>query len=132
MNVNELITKCSKFYWSPDHPSTYVLTNPQNKKPCGIGLVAHQDWAAFNLTWAANKGVWDTFAAQHSLVTGFQKYKEYTGLPMDKLELRDWVCMLTPEQLHTKLSTEEGITSMHVAEAMVNLLEGYVNDLRRV
>lgn len=132
MDVNELITKCSKFYWSPEHPSRYTLTNPHNNKPCGVGLVAHQDWAAFNLAWAANKGQWNTLADQHNLVTGFQKYKEYTGLPMDKLELRDWVCMLTPEQLHNKLATEEGIASMHVVEVVMNVIETYHDELRRV
>ena len=44
--IENLLTKLTKWYWSPQYPTTYVLPNG-----AGLGKIAMQSPGAFNLTW---------------------------------------------------------------------------------
>lgn len=56
MDLKALIDKLSKFYWSKAHPSTYTLTHPVSGAKVGLGVIAHKNYAAFNLTVAIHNG----------------------------------------------------------------------------
>ena len=50
MNINKL----KKWYWSPRHPTSYVIAHPEDGRMCGLGkLIENTPEArpAFNLTW---------------------------------------------------------------------------------
>ena len=49
--ISEMIKTLSRYWWSPRHPSTY-LTTGANGRPAGIGLLAHECPAAFNVVWS--------------------------------------------------------------------------------
>lgn len=53
--LNQLITRLSKFHWSPLHPSKYVIKE-EGKRSYGLGLIAHRSYGAFNLTWRFCEG----------------------------------------------------------------------------
>lgn len=96
--VQELTEKLSNFYWSPNHPSTYVLRYPEDTS-FGLGKIAHLDYAAFNLTWAATKGVLNT-PAEHmkacEFFRGAHTFVNQVTLQGEKLET--WLTLLTQEQ----------------------------------
>ena len=50
-DLKEMIVRLSNCYWSPRPPQTY-LTVGANGQPAGLGLLAHENVAAFNITWA--------------------------------------------------------------------------------
>ena len=50
-DIKEMINTLSRYWWSPRHPSTYTVTGA-NGKPAGIGLLSHENPAAFNICWA--------------------------------------------------------------------------------
>ena len=49
--IDTMITQLSRYWWSPRHPSTY-LTTGANGRPAGLGLLAHENPAAFNVVWS--------------------------------------------------------------------------------
>lgn len=50
-DVKGMIEQLSRYWWSPRHPSTYVVKGA-NGQPAGIGLLAYESPAAFNICWA--------------------------------------------------------------------------------
>ncbi len=50
-DVNQLVQRLAKWYWSPQYPTTYTLSNG-----AGLGRIALSDPAAFNLTWQKYQG----------------------------------------------------------------------------
>jgi len=51
--IKSMVINLAKFYWSPLHPSMYVTTG-LNGQPAGVGLIAHNNYAAFNVVWATH------------------------------------------------------------------------------
>jgi hypothetical protein len=96
MDFKQLFKKLSNYYWSPKHPSSYVLQLADGAEK-GIGLLAHQNYGAFNLSWGSNQGRWESDADQLRLITGFSKYRVYSEMLMGKQKVGDWTCMLKPE-----------------------------------
>jgi hypothetical protein len=50
-DFKEMINTLSRYWWSPKHPSSYTVRGA-NGQPAGIGLLAHENPAAFNICWA--------------------------------------------------------------------------------
>lgn len=46
-NIGVMLKRLAKYYWSPEHPRTYLLEGGN-----GIGNLASQSYGAFNLLWA--------------------------------------------------------------------------------
>jgi hypothetical protein len=103
MDFKKLFEKLSNYYWSPEHPSSYVL-QLENGAERGIGLLAHQNYGAFNLSWGSNQGRCETDDDQTKLITGFSKYRVYAEMPMGKQKVGDWTCMLKPEAFLAQLA----------------------------
>ena len=95
MNIKNLYNKLSKYYWSPDHPSHYVIDFPDGTQK-GLGLIANQNYGAFNLAWGAAQGRWQTKDDQIELVTAFSRYRLVTQHIMGQQTVGDWACMLQP------------------------------------
>jgi len=95
--VQELFQQLSKFYWSPKHPSEYVLDTPAGRH--GIGAIAHLDYAAFNLTWAAKRGVITTSADHVEACKYFRMAHVFVNQVQIKGEpLETWITLLNQEQ----------------------------------
>lgn len=122
MEVKDLVTKLSKYYWSPLHPSNYTIKNLNNSKPCGIGLIAHTDYAAFNLAWTVCEGKWNTMAYQLRLVTEFERFKLTTPTLVAGFPLSEWFCLFKPtEALHWL--NREGDVSDLLRKTLTPILE---------
>lgn len=72
--VRALIDKLMDFYWSPLEPSSYVIpvVSEGRKTTAGIGLIARQDWAAWNLTYKRFGGVFNNVARMREAVVYFR------------------------------------------------------------
>lgn len=77
MDVKALIKKLSKFYWTPLAPEHYTVT--VSGKKAGIGLVAWQDYAAFNYAWAANNFDLTTESGQVGILREWVLARSLTG-----------------------------------------------------
>ena len=95
--VKQLLAKLSNFYWSPEHPSHYVL-QLDNGREKGVGLIAYQNYGAFNLAWGSNQGRADTEDHHITLAIDFSKYRRYTAYKMGEQTVGDWACMLRPKE----------------------------------
>lgn len=100
--MKTLCSNLSKYYWSPQPPATYVFKEGTSVK--GIGVIAHQNFAAFNLAWASTGGKWETVEAQKLLVSSFSDCRALTLYPMGGQTVGDWVCMLQPTDFLKQLS----------------------------
>ena len=101
----------SKFHWSPNLPETYVIKNPENQNPAGIGLLASKDYAAFNLAWAQCRGQWKTMTAQRKLVDLFTGYCRTTPIAMDDgATVGDLVLLLTPSKFIASVKADSLLT----------------------
>lgn len=85
MYIKALIQKLSKFYWTPMPPEHYTITVLGKK--AGIGLVAWQDYAAFNYAWAANTLDLNTEAGQVIMVMEWGLARSFTSVPVLGQEL---------------------------------------------
>lgn len=85
MDIKALIQKLSKFYWTPMPPEHYTITVLGKK--AGIGLVAWQDYAAFNYVWAANTLDLNTEAGQVIMVREWNLARSFTSVPILGQEL---------------------------------------------
>lgn len=112
MDVKQLVTKLSNYYWSPAHPSSYVINLPDGRVK-GIGLVASGNYAAFNLAWAAVRGKWASTDSNLAIIHEYMKYKPYTSLKMGPQTLGDWVLMQTPKEFlnQLRLTPPEGVAA---------------------
>jgi hypothetical protein len=77
--VRSLFAKATKFYWSPMLPENCVHKNPESKKPAGIGLIAHENYAWFNLAINAC-GVPQSYEDQQVIVEFWEKIKTDSAL----------------------------------------------------
>lgn len=113
MDIKQLLAKLSNFYWSPEHPSHYVL-QLENGREKGVGLIAFQNFAAFNLAWGSNQGRASTEDEHAALVTDFSKYRHYTKYLMGEQTVGEWVCMLKPKEFLAQCErTPVGTPVMH-------------------
>ena len=51
ISVRQLCEKLAHFYWSPMHPDTYLVKHPHTGADIGIGRIAHECYASFNLAY---------------------------------------------------------------------------------
>ena len=94
--VKELCEKLANYHWSPMHPSNYVI--PAGfRKVKGIGLIAKQDYGAFNLAWAASANKWKTEEDQGVLIQLFSMYQKHTHYLINNVPVGDWLCLLKPK-----------------------------------
>lgn len=68
--LSEIISKLCKFYWSEEPPENYVLSNG-----AGLGRIAKQDYAAFNLAWKFSNGALQTFDEHKAAVVVLWQFK---------------------------------------------------------
>lgn len=89
------IQRLEHYYWSPRHPREYVVESLDGSKQ-GIGLIAHQDYGAFNLVWAT---VPLTRLFHHRVA--LLHFNEQASLNQQELEgaaLGDWLTLLRPDE----------------------------------
>lgn len=72
-DIKEMINTLSRYWWSPRHPSTYIIKGA-NGQPAGIGLLAHESPAAFNVVWAIQPLV--TFSDHKNAVMIWSQLKQ--------------------------------------------------------
>jgi len=121
--VKMLLNKLGKFYWSDEVPETYTILNPTTGEKCGIGLIASQNYGAFNLTWAAFKGDWHTFAGQTTLCVEFSKNKPITQHKVGGVMLVDYLCLYSQSEFVNWMRVEKQFPVV-VRMQIENLLMG--------
>lgn len=81
--VKSLLSKLSKFYWSPERPEAYTIL--VNGKNAGIGIIAHTNYAAFNYAWACSVALnqpLDTEVGHHHAITNMVAAQSHTDSPL--------------------------------------------------
>ena len=106
MEAKSLITKLSKFYWSPAPPESYTLKGTDGKRR-GIGNIAHHDYGAFNLAWADVQNRWRSMEEQTIFVAKFAEWRTVTGILVDKYPLGEWATLYTPTEFKLFLGSAE-------------------------
>lgn len=67
-DVKLLLTRLQHFWWTPKPPEEYLLPAQDGRK-LGVGLLAPQNYAAFNLAYMALNVPLDTETQQRTLVS---------------------------------------------------------------
>lgn len=119
--VKNLLNRLNKFYWSDNPPETYTIPNPTTQEICGIGLIASQNYGAFNLTWASFKGNWKTFDGQTQLCVNFAKNKPITQHKVNGVMLIDYLCLYSQKDFINWMQKEPNFP-MIVKMQIENLL----------
>lgn len=127
--VRNLLTKLSSYYWSPKHPTEYVFMS--ENRVVGAGLVAKENYAAFNLAWLKCYGKLQTQEDHMTFVRAFAQAKPLTELLVDG-QLLSWI-------VTTKTQKEFMHWYMHAASIpnqlrsyMLSIVEYEIQQLRRV
>jgi len=86
--LTALIQRLTKWYWSPNFPTTYLVNG------AGLGRVALSDPGAFNLTWAKYSTRLNTLEGQQEAVA----YFSLVGSRLKKIQLNgeplsDYACL---------------------------------------
>lgn len=121
--VRNLLNRLTKFYWSENPPETYVIKNPTSGEHCGIGLIASQNYGAFNLTWVSSKGEdnWRTFAGQTTLCVDFTRNKPITQHKVNGVCLVDYLCLYSQKEFTNWMRIEKNFPTI-VKLQLENLL----------
>ena len=95
--VRKLVKKLGQFYWSLQLPQHCVLPDGS-----GIGRIAYDDMAAFNLAWCYHR---PTDQAGHSkAITSAVLLRNVLDVKHGTLTLRDAVMLLSPDAFSIWLS----------------------------
>lgn len=100
IQVRAMCTRLINYHWSPLHPSKYVLPADGGLVK-GIGLLAHHDYGAFNLTWADVGGKLDTHTDHYTAVTKFTTYQSVSKHTINDVPLSDWLCFMRPKGFYS-------------------------------
>lgn len=95
LQVQTLLERLSKYYWSDNHPGSYLLDLGNGPK-AGLGLVAHLNYAAFSLTWATCK--LETKDDHLSAVRYFTKLSVLLNQEVSGCSLTDHITLRTPQE----------------------------------
>ncbi len=95
MSVESLIVKVSKFYWSPNHPSTYHLRH--GEFTAGLGLIAHHDYAAFNIAYAA-VGKLESLHEHLAATALWSLFTKHTDQQVGEATLGEWITLYQPPE----------------------------------
>lgn len=85
MDVKALFNRLSAFHWSPEHPSTYTIQ--LHGRRAGVGLIAHNDFAAFNYAWGMTKTCIQTETGQHQMIRNWTIGSTITATPVGDTDL---------------------------------------------
>jgi hypothetical protein len=92
--LEKLLTKLSKFWWSDRHPNDYLIRDQE--KVVGVGLLARQSYAAFNLAYAAIGKEPELKPAQLELVSIWPFSVQLTMVQCDGYTVGDKATLCTP------------------------------------
>lgn len=93
--VKPLLTKLTKYYWSERPPEAYVPIDGT----VGLAAVAHNDYGAFNITWALASKL--KTSRDHIIAIGsFRRVSKLLEAEVEGATLSSWCCLLSPEELN--------------------------------
>lgn len=107
--VAELIARLSKYYWSHDHPRSYVLFI--DGKYRGIGAVAHQNYGAFNLAWLSVLGDLSTVDKHHAALKTFELAKSLETSEISGVSVCSYATLLRPPEFFKLFSAQNTLAS---------------------
>lgn len=113
--------RLKKFHWSPRPPEAYTVPHKDTKRPCGIGVIAGQNYAAFNLVWASSKADWSTFNGHVELCKEFTALKPLTQTKINNVLLFDYLTLFSQANFMRWLHSADGIPPK-VKRELTNLL----------
>ena len=111
MNIKQQVQamwdRLANYHWSPKHPSEYVLRTEDKVR--GIGLIAQNNYGAFNLAWASVEGRCGDLAEHTEIITRFSRYQTVTTHMLNDVPLSDWLCFLRPNGFRMLIQSTETI-----------------------
>lgn len=113
--VRQLVSKLSKFHWSVKPPEQCVLPDGS-----GIGRLAYENMAAFNLAWCYHKPV---NAEGHNLaIASFVLLKEPLKVRYGSLTLEDAVMLLSKPEFYMWVSTHRFNLGIPLYEFLIKVV----------
>ncbi len=122
MTFKDLCNRLRKFYWSDKHPSSYVICHPAiENRVAGIGSIAHECYAAFNLAYALTGKNLHTLQGQRAMVDKFTQLQTDCRLTqiVDGAELSDTILVLDQEAFGVWYTDNR----QHITEACRDVLD---------
>ena len=106
--IKTMCDRLANYHWSPKHPSEYVIKSPDGQTR-GIGIIAQNNYGAFNLAWAAVEGKCKTMEEHVEIITKFSGYQAVTTLTLNDVPISDWLCFLRPNAFHLLVDASKGL-----------------------
>jgi hypothetical protein len=122
--VKQLVARLSRYYWSPNHPTTY--TTPEGR---GLGRLAPECYGTFNLVWATHK--LDTVQDHLKAISAFTEQKALASEVVKGAEIGSWLTLLQPHEMAFWLQENRGQVSRKTRTNIERALNA-LQDLRRV
>lgn len=107
--VSDLINRLSKYYWSHDHPRSYVLFI--DGKYRGIGAVAYQNYGAFNLAWLSVLGDLSTVDKHLAALKTFELAKSLEASEISGVSVCSYATLLRPPEFFKVFSVQNTLAS---------------------
>lgn len=126
--IRAMYEKLSRFYWSPQHPAAYTIEHPSNGRAAGLGLLAMQSPAAFNLAYIAVGGKLDTLDDHIHAVTLFTGYRNLVEEEVNKQPLSSWILLMSAREFKNWIANDENCAEL--SDAGRQQLWGAINYLQ--
>lgn len=119
--LDTLIKKLIKYHWSPDPPYTYTINIAG--KTAGLGLIAMNCPAAFNIAWAASGGDLSTYAAQRGAVVVYSKASLLLNHNISRsISVEDLATLMSQKEFGSWLSKHEEELPEPLRTVLVNAM----------
>ncbi len=117
--IKTLVAKLQQWCWSPMPPESYVLHTVAGK--VGIGLIAHKNYAAFNLIWLSMP--LSTRQDMQAANTAFMLMSLLTKVQIENDTVGDHILTKTPEEFRAWYEAHRAVFSKPVSATLDKVFE---------
>ena len=118
-DIKKLVAKLQQWHWSPRPPESYVLHTAAGK--VGVGLVAHKNYAAFNLIWLSMP--LSTRQDMQDANTAFMLMSLVTKVLIENDTVGDHVLTKTPQEFKLWYEANRAVFSGPVSATLDKVFE---------
>lgn len=117
--IKTLVAKLQQWYWSPMPPESYVVHTAAGN--VGIGLIAHKNYAAFNLIWLSMP--LSTRQDMQAANTAFMLMSLLTKVQIENDTVGDHILTKTPEEFRAWYEAHRAVFSKPVLATLDKVFE---------
>ena len=117
--IKTLVAKLQQWHWSPRPPESYVFRTAAGK--VGIGLIAHKNYAAFNLIWLSQP--LSTRQDMQAANTAFRLMSLVTKVIVENDTVGDHILTKTPQEFKLWYEGHRAVFSKPVSASLDKVFE---------